>query len=87
MRTVKEEFGPQAPDKLVEPLGEHEMIVRENLRTETRTRDDGTVETAYVCDSKIYTIQESVAVLQNRNDELSLAVAELSDMVLTGGNV
>ena len=87
MRTVKEEFGPQAPDKLVEPLGEPEMIVRENLRTETRTRDDGTVETVYVCDSKIYTIQEYVAVLQNRNDELSLAVAELSDMVLTGGNV
>ncbi len=87
MRTIKEEFGAQAPEKVVEPLGENEMIVRENVRTETRTRDDGTVETVYVSDSTIYTNQEYMSKLQKRNDELSLAVAELSDLVLIGGSV
>ena len=87
MRIIKEEFGTERPTTLKMPLGENEIIVRENLRTETRTREDGTVETVYVCDSKIYSNQEYITIVEERNDELALAVAELSDMVLTGGNV
>ena len=87
MRTIKEEFGPEAPAKMVEPLGENEMIVRSNLRTETKERDDGTSETVYVCDSVIYSNQEYIAVLQERSDEQALAIAELADLVLTGGNI
>ncbi len=85
MRTFKEEFGPEAPSVLKEPYGENEYIVRRNLRTETRTRDDGTSEVVYVCDSTIYSNTEYIALLESREQENSEAIAELADIVY-GGN-
>ena len=85
MRTFKEEFGPVAPSVLKEPYGEGEYIVRRNLRTESRERDDGTVENNYVTDSTIYSNQEYIALLESREQENAEAIAELADIVY-GGN-
>lgn len=85
MRQFKEEFGPVAPAKLKEAYGENEYIVRRNLRIETKTRDDGTVENNYVTDSTIYSNQEYVALLESREQENAEAIAELADIVY-GGN-
>lgn len=86
MRTITEEFGPTPPENLREPLGENEYIVRANLRTETREKEDGTSETVYVADSIIYSTQEYIALLQTENDVNAQAIAELADIVLTGGS-
>lgn len=85
MRTFKEEFGPVAPSVLKEPYGEGEYIVRRNLRTESREREDGSSETVYVCDSTVYSTQEYIALLESREQETAEAIAELADIVY-GGN-
>jgi len=85
MRTFKEEFGPVAPIVLKEPYGEGEYIVRRNLRTESREREDGSSEIVYVCDSTVYSTQEYIALLESREQENAEAIAELADIVY-GGN-
>lgn len=86
MRQVKEEFGTTAPTVLKEPLGNDEYIVRKNVRTEQRTKDDGTIETVYVCDSTIYTSQEYIQLLESREGTNAEAIAELADIILGGIN-
>lgn len=86
MRQVKEEFGTFPPSRLKEPYGPDEYIVRKNLRTEPRTKEDGTIETVYVCDSTIYTNIEYIEQLENRNENNSEAIAELADILLGGIN-
>lgn len=86
MRKIIEEFGPNAPTVLREPLGKDEYIVRTNVRTVTKQKEDGTVEVNYVCDSTIYTNQEYIQVLEKRETTNSEAIAELADIILGGGN-
>lgn len=86
MRKIIEEFGPNAPMVLREPLGKDEYIVRTNVRAVTKQKEDGTVEVNYVCDSTIYTNQEYIQVLEKRETTNSEAIAELADIILGGGN-
>lgn len=75
------EYGSRKPEA-VTYLPQH-VDVAENIRQETRKDPQGNSETVWVADVTRYGTQEYLALVAEKAETASKAVAELSDLVLT----